>query len=68
MFRHTVLNNLQAIDNSGKGALYYSCVLFNLGAGVWFVCCKLRVAHTGWNAEKRGRIVVISIRMLGLDL
>lgn len=44
MFRHTVRKNLQAIDNFGKGTLYYSCILFNLGAGVF----GLFGASYGW--------------------
>ena len=44
MFRHTFLKNLQAIGNSGKGILCHSCVLFNLGAGVF----GLFVASYGW--------------------
>ena len=43
MFRHTVLKNLQAIDNSGKGTLYYSYVLFNLGAGVFGLLLQVTV-------------------------
>ena len=44
VFRHTVLKNLQAIDNSSKGTLYYSCILFKLGAGVF----GLFGASYGW--------------------
>ena len=44
VFRHNVLKNLRAIDNSGRGILYYSCILFNLGAGVF----GLFGASYGW--------------------
>ena len=44
MFRYTALKSLQAIDNSGKGTLYYSCILFNLRADVF----GLFGASYGW--------------------
>ena len=50
MFRHTVLKNLQAIDNSGKGTLYYGCVFIQFRSGyVWFV------ASYGWRIERGHR-------------
>lgn len=49
MFRHSVLKNPQAIDNSGKGTLYYNCILFNLGAGLF----GLFVASYGWRIRDR---------------